>query len=29
MGAGLITFGICMLAGCLLVLAMPKRIVNR
>jgi MFS family permease len=29
MSAGLITFGICMLAGCLLVLAMPKRIVNR
>jgi MFS family permease len=29
MSAGLITFGICMLAGCLLVLAMPKSIVNR
>lgn len=29
MSAGLITFGLCMLAGCLLVLAMPKRIVNR
>ncbi|MCY0387005.1 MFS transporter [Robbsia sp. Bb-Pol-6] len=29
MSAGLITFGICMLIGCALALAMPKRIVNR
>ncbi|SAL51984.1 MFS transporter [Caballeronia choica] len=29
MTAGLVTFGVCMLFGCLLVLAMPKRIVNR
>ncbi|KQR78694.1 MFS transporter permease [Burkholderia sp. Leaf177] len=29
MSAGLITFGILMLAGCLLALAMPKSIVNR
>ncbi|MGI4857426.1 MAG: MFS transporter [Janthinobacterium lividum] len=29
MSAGLITFGICMLLGCALALAMPKRIVNR
>lgn len=29
MGAGVITFGVCVLLGCLLALAMPKRIVNR
>ncbi|MGI4982741.1 MAG: MFS transporter [Janthinobacterium lividum] len=29
MSAGLITFGVCMLLGCALALAMPKRIVNR
>jgi MFS family permease len=29
MSAGLITFGICMLGGCFLALAMPKSIVNR
>jgi len=29
MSAGVITFGVCLLAGCALALAMPKRIVNR
>jgi MFS family permease len=29
MSAGVITFGVCLLAGCVLALAMPKRIVNR
>jgi MFS family permease len=29
MGAGLTTFGVCMLLGCVVGLAMPKRIVNR
>jgi MFS family permease len=29
MSAGVITFGVCLLAGCALALVMPKRIVNR
>jgi enoyl-CoA hydratase/carnithine racemase len=29
MSAGVIIFGVCLLAGCGLALVMPKRIVNR
>jgi MFS family permease len=29
MSAGVVTFGVCLLAGCVLALVMPKRVVNR